>query len=427
MTKYSLSRRSLLSAAGAALLWPVRSHAQDFNPDIIQPAELETLKWAPRTRTIIQKFLEQHQQQSAFDRVGARPYIVVDWDNTAIVGNVQLTLFYYMLEHFSFLLPAYSFRTLFSGHISGEALPAPLLTTDKKPLSLQALSEDLLEDYQTLLAQYSHRPHPLPRNELVQNPALQAFRARMAFFHQALIATQGEESAQRWLVSLAAGQTHASILAVSRAAYERELGQSIGTETWNCPQSRPGKAGAVSVTLSQGLRLTPEMADFFQIIQEYGIDPVICTSSFEESTAAFATSTEYGYNLPRALILGARLSSKKSVLQPSAAPGYPFPYDDGKVTLIRTHFVEKRKKNPLMIIAGEDGSAALLKAFPDTPLCCLINRKQTPSMQVFLKKAVAELKTNSPHFLLQGRDENTGEWRPSAASLYLGETTPSLP
>ncbi|MDN6714313.1 MAG: hypothetical protein L0L41_06825 [Acetobacter sp.] len=81
-----------------------------------------------------------------------------------------------------------------------------------------------------------------------------------------------------------------------------------------------------------------------------------------------------------------------------------------------------------MIFAGESSTANLLKSFPDTPLCCLINRKQSEDMEVFLRDAAQPAPTGTPRRLyLQGRDENTGEWRPHTSSLLLGSTTPTLP
>lgn len=423
-----LTRRSFSLGLAALVTTPAaRAYAHNYDPSDLPPPTLETLKWAPKTRAAIQALLTAHGQYSRSYSPTQRPYVVFDWDETAIVGNVQFTLFHYMLEHFAFLLPAHEFQALLHAHSPNQTLPAPFTTVEGKPLSLHALVQDILEDYRALLARYGHRPHPLPREELLQDPTLLAFRARMAFYHHMLRATHGGEVAQRWLISLAAGQTLTDIVAMARAANEFYLGQSIDTITWRCPTERAGKGGAVAVTVTQSLRLTPEIADLFQIMQEHGIAPVICTSSLEECTAIFATSSEYGYNIPREHIFGARLETRKKVLQPVEAVDHPFPYERGKTAIIKRYMVTKREGPPLMIFAGEDSTADLIKAFPETPLCCLINRKQSDAMMPFLTEA-AEMQTlETPRLVLQGRDENTGEWRPSEASILLGKTTPSLP
>ncbi|MFT9384425.1 MAG: lipoprotein pyruvate-formate lyase [Acetobacter orientalis] len=422
-----LSRRSFSLGLAAMAAAPHMAQAHNYDPSDVPPPTLETLKWAQKTRASLQALMVAHGQYSAHYDHKKRPYIVFDWDETAIVGNVQLTLFHYMLEHFAFLLPAHEFQKLLHSHGAEKLLPLPFTTQDGKRLSLHTLVQDILEDYRALAARYGHRPHPLPRDELQQDPTVLAFKARMAFYHHALTALHGGEIAQRWLVSLAAGHTLTDVVAMSRAANEWYLGQAIGTIKWACPPERAGVGGPVSTTITQALRLTPEISDLFQIMQEHGIDPVICTASLEECTAIFATSTEYGYNIPREHIFGARLEEHHKTLLPLEAANVPFPYEQGKTALIKKYMVSKREGPPLAIIAGEDSTADLIKTFANTPLCCLINRKQSDAMMPFLKEA-AEMRTlDTPRLVLQGRDENTGEWLPTEASIFLGDTMAQLP
>ncbi|MFT8308986.1 lipoprotein pyruvate-formate lyase [Acetobacter malorum] len=423
----SLSRRSFgLGLTGLLAAPRIAQASTPIMTSDVPPPTLEVLKWAPATRAALQSVMDAHGHYSEGYDANQRPYAVFDWDETAIVGNVQETLFHFMLEHFSFLLPAEQFRHLLHVGGSEHPLPAPFKNLAGQPIIFSELIQDILEDYRALAAHYGHMPHPLPREELADDPALQAFRARMALYHQALRAIHGEEVAQRGLIRLLAGQTVQDVVALTRAANESALGQSIERVTWKSPASRPGRTGPLSVTITQALRLTPEMADLFQILQEQGIDPVICTSSLEESVAIFATSAEYGYNLRREHIFGARLTQRKKLYGTTEEANYPFPFGVGKTTILRTHLAH-RKQPPLIIFAGEDSSGHLLSAFPETRLCCLINRKQTADMQPFLQEAVKQRGTATPRLVLQGRDENTGEWRPDEASIFLGETTPSLP
>lgn len=399
-------------------------------PEQMEPSlpELEELKWYPPIREAIQLLANTHGHYSEHYNPASPPYVVMDWNNMAIVGDVQQTLFLYMLEHFCFLMPASTFRTLIHVHASSSPLPAPFFNMAGQPIVFGDLIADIVEDYRALAARYGHMPHPIPREELQNNPAMLAFRARMAFCHQAVSALHGPDAAQQWMIRLVAEQTQTDVIALSRAANEWGLGAGITTQRWTCPAERSGKAGPVQTDITQMLRLTPEMGNLLQILQEHGIDPIICSSALEDMVALFATSAEYGYNLRHEHVFGARLAIRRGVMEPVEAPHYPFPSGVGKTTLIRTHFQDRRKQPPLMIFAGEAGSADLLRSFPDTPLCCLINRTQPEDMSVFLKEAATPPKAGAPRRLyLQGRDENTGEWRPHASSLPLGSTTPTLP
>lgn len=424
-----LHRRTFGLGLTALLAAPAAGRATSI-PDLMDrpPPELEELKWHPPLREAIQALINAHGHYSDTYSGNAPPYVVMDWNNTAIVGDVQQTLFLFMLEHFCFLLPAQKFRSLIHVHASSQPLPAPFANMAGQPVTFPDLVSDIVEDYSALAARYGHMPHPIAREELQDNPAMLAFRARMAFCHQAVAALHGPDAAQQWLIRLVAGQTQTDVITLSRAANEWCLGASISNQRWVCPASRPGKAGPVQADITQMLRLTPEMGNLLQILQEHGIDPIICSSALEDLIALFATSAEYGYNLRHEHVFGARLVERKGVMEPTEVSHYPFPAGVGKTELIRLHFEQKRKQPPLMIFAGESSTANLLKSFPDTPLCCLINRKQSEDMEVFLREAAQPTTAGTPRRLyLQGRDENTGEWRPHTSSLLLGSTTPTLP
>ncbi|MFT9418567.1 lipoprotein pyruvate-formate lyase [Acetobacter sp.] len=424
-----LHRRTFGLGLTALLAAPTAGRATSI-PDPMDrpPPELEDLKWHPPLREAIQALMNAHGHYSDTYNSNAPPYVVMDWNNTAIVGDVQQTLFLFMLEHFCFLLPAQKFRSLIHVYASSQPLPAPFANLAGQPVTFPDLVSDIVEDYSALAARYGHMPHPIAREELQDNPAMLAFRARMAFCHQAVAALHGPDAAQQWLIRLVAGQTQTDVITLSRAANEWCLGASISNQRWVCPASRPGKAGPVQADITQMLRLTPEMGNLLQILQEHGIDPIICSSALEDLIALFATSAEYGYNLRHEHVFGARLVERKGVMEPTEVSHSPFPAGVGKTELIRLHFEQKRKQPPLMIFAGESSTANLLRSFPDTPLCCLINRKQSEDMEVFLREAAQPATAGTPRRLyLQGRDENTGEWRPHTSSLLLGSTTPTLP
>lgn len=424
----TLSRR-LFGLGAASLLAMPRAWAA--TPPEMQerpPPQLDTLKWNPPLHTAIQALVNTHGRYSKTYDPQSRPYVVSDWNNTAIVGDAQQMLFLFMLEHFSFVLPVLDFRQLFHGLAPTGPLPAPFVNLHHQPVLFDALVDDIAEDYATLLGRYGQKPPPLPAEDLDKDPALQGFRARMAFCHQALTATRGPEVAQRWMISLLAGQHDTEVSTLSRATNEWGLGAAIATRNWRCPTDRPGKAGPVAASVTQMLRLTAEMANLFQILLEHGIDPVICSSAMEDVIALFASSAEYGYTVRHDDVFGARLAEKKHIMQPVEAPHTPLPFGENKVALIRKHFQDKRKRPPLMLFVGEDSSADLLTTYTATPLCCLINHKQTAAMQPFMReasRAIAPGKTR--RLYLQGRDENTGEWRPHSSSILLGDSTPSLP
>ena len=155
----SLSRRRFgLCCAGmgiSALAGPPIVARATSIPELMErePPMLETLKWAPHVHKAIQNVINANGQYSSTYNPQRRPYVVVDWNNTAIVGDAQETLFLYMLEHFSFLMRADEFRHLIHVHAFAHPLPAPFVNMAGQPVSFPVLVDDLIEDLKGFIEQ----------------------------------------------------------------------------------------------------------------------------------------------------------------------------------------------------------------------------------------------------------------------------------
>ena len=67
----------------------------------------------------------------------------------------------------------------------------------------------------------------------------------------------------------------------------------------------------------------------------------------------------------------------------------------------------------------------MMQDFEATQKVLIINRLRSPSSDIgkFSQQAVQGYGQANPKFLLQGRDANTGQFRPSMASLSYGAQT----
>ncbi|AHI25067.1 hypothetical protein H845_1122 [Komagataeibacter xylinus E25] len=408
-----LSRRTMLAAGIAAGISPSLPARADGCAPVLAP-----LKWAPRTRRVIERLIAAHGNTAPGYDPARRPYAVFDWDNTCIAGDCEESLLHYMANHFAFAMSAETFARATARDVPAHMFSGPFRTVDGRNIPFRDLHADLCADY-ALLSARSMPPAPT-------DPVLLSLRSKLVFAYDAINATCHGDIACRWIIRLLAGHDTGGLAALARASNTWHLAQGMGQETWNTPATRAGRAGIVARPIQTGLRLTPEIADLQSALRRAGIDVYVCSASLENVVAVFATDPDYGYGLPRQNIMGVRMDWPDGRLGLDAAPHWPVTYRAGKVRAIRQTLAGPRGYGPLLVCGDSDGDYAMLSEFPDTRLGLVVNRLSSGPIGTIASRAVAQLSVSQPRFVLQGRDENTGEWRPSEQSIPMGSRLPAL-
>lgn len=118
------------------------------------------------------------------------------------------------------------------------------------------------------------------------------------------------------------------------------------------------------------------------------------------------------------------LALRKIRVQPAA--DWPLTYGAGKVDAIRRRLVQERGHGPILVCGDSSGDTAMQTAFPDTRLSLIINRLADGTEGALSQRAANEMTSPTPRFILQGRDDNTGEWCPSEETIAFGSRTSRL-
>ncbi|MBV1834484.1 haloacid dehalogenase-like hydrolase [Novacetimonas pomaceti] len=378
---------------------------------------LAPLKWAPRTRRVMENLIAAHGSASPAYDPARPPYAVFDWDNTCITGDCEETLLHYTASRFLFAMPVETFAQATARDVPHRTFSA-FRTVDGHDVRFADLHADLCADYATL-ATRGGTPAP-------DDPALLSLRSKLVYAYDAISATCDGEVACRWIIRLLAGYDATGLAALARASNTWHLGQAIRRETWITPATRPGRAGIIARPVRMGLRLSPEIADLQSVLRAAGIEVYVCSASLEEVVAVFATDPDYGYDLPRANVLGVRMQWPDGRLGLGAAPHWPVTYHAGKVRAIRQALARRHGRGPLLVCGDSSGDYDMLTAFPDTRLGLIINRLSSGPIGTLAARAVAQMSSDQPRFVLQGRDGNTGEWRPSEQTIPLGHDVAQL-
>ncbi|MBA4791336.1 MAG: haloacid dehalogenase-like hydrolase [Rhizobiales bacterium] len=430
-----MRRRDLITAALAApiaapLALPAllrQARAEPVEPlDSLLSPTLPPLKINPALRTRLLTLMRAHGRGNADFDPARRPYAVFDWDNTSIMNDCEETLFLTLIDRFAFRLPPVELaQALRSGAPEGP-FAAAYRNAAGAPVSFADLAADIEADYAALAAAYGLPAPPEKRADLAKDERLQSLRAKLFFLYNALTDTFGDRVGDAWMVGLLAGGTVEELQALARLNNDETLGRAMAELTFTSPRARPGKAGVVSQTHLDGLRLTPEIACIQHALMAAGIDVFVVSASCEEVVKVFACDPRYGYNLPEANVYGIRMQRRDGRMDWRPAQNWPITWGPGKVDAIRRTFVDARGFGPLAVFGDSDGDFNMLSEFPDTELGVIVNRVKGGGIGELSRKAAAQMGSPAPRFMLQGRNEATGEWRPSAATLKLGEEAEML-
>ncbi len=325
---------------------------------------------------------------------------VFDWDNTVIFGDIGEAVFRYQVENLLFRLNPEEFQLLIPEEINGVRV-----LEGELEIRLSDIQQDILEDY--------NRIYPfIIGNDLSSVYKLleyQDFTVKLILFYDLLKETPGLESryAYEWVVGFLKGFSGDEVRSIAKRVFTKEVNKSIQTQMM--VSADMGKLGPISHTIREGLRIQDEMLDLIQVMRNRGFDIYIITSSQEYIVQGLAESFRYGISNNH--VLGIRLEEHDGVLSSYTINNkeYPIPFRHGKVEVIQKYLPSE----PLFVAGDTNTDYEMLSRFSDTKLRLIINRNHEGEIKSLYERSYKD----PQHYLLQGRDENTGKFRPHRETL----------
>lgn len=409
-------------------------------------------KWAPNTLAAIGNLIKKNTGEK-----GA--YAVFDWDNTCIYPDTEENLFIYQIENLAFKMTPDEFMYAFTHYTDTnreDNLPIPTdnfvsayTNVDGKPININMIAEDCYEDYKFFWENYKgmnpNAANNLTLDQIRETDQFKDFKAKIWFAYSALYDSFAINVSYTWIMYVMfPGFTSPEIRDLVCKASDWGLARESKKVYFDSPKSLPGKAGAVSNTnagnyFRNAMRLTPEMGALIETLENNNIPVHISTASLQDIIDAVATNPKYGYNLPEGRVLGMRLkkdTNGKFIAQYDTSGGYTINSVDGKTVNINKVLVTKYNANPLMIAGDSDGDyymmtelsglngVAMANKHKPLQLVLIINRLKGGNIGALCKIGADQLsgKAAGPTVVvLQGRDENTGNWIPTEKNLKLGK------
>ncbi|MFJ9531516.1 HAD family hydrolase [Herbaspirillum sp. NPDC101396] len=415
--------RALASAAGVAMVGaPLAAQAKTVKT----PVGLDRAKWAPRNRAMVEQMIAAYGNTSRGYKSGKKPYAVFDWDNTSIMNDCEEALLMHQINTLSFKLTPAEFSAIIRQNVPPGPFTADFKNAAGKVVDLDSICADLDADYAFLHANYKGFAGGKSLEEISATSEFLDFRAKLYYLYEAVNDTHGVNVGYPWVIYFFANMTVAEVSALAEASNDAALGAALTKVKYTSPADRPGKAGVVSVGHFHGIRLCTEIGGMMDTFRDHGIDIYVCTASLEDVVAVFATNPKYGYNVARENIIGLRLERDGSTYKNAYLKNWPLTWGPGKTVAIKSELVAAKGYGPIFVAGDSDGDYDMLRDFTDTRYGLIVNRMKNGKIGELSKLAAAQITAGQPRFLLQGRQESTGNWLPVETSIKYGKTTPLL-
>ncbi|MEO6917534.1 MAG: HAD family hydrolase [Collimonas sp.] len=387
---------------------------------------LDRAKWSPRNREQLQALLARNGSSSAGYNPKRRPYAVFDWDNTSIMNDTEEALLMYQINTLSFKLTPKELGAIIRQNVPAGPFAADYKNAAGQSVELEAICSDIDGDYQYLYDNCEKLKGDKTLDEIRDTVQFQDFRAKLYYLYEAVNETYGVNVGYPWVIYFFTNMSVAEVQTLAEASNDHNLGLGLVKTKYTSPAAQPGKAGIVSVTHFHGIRLCTEIATLMDALQQSGIDVYVSSASLEDVVAVFAATPKYGYNVKREHVLGLRLESANGVFVNQYKTGWPLNWGPGKSEVIKKELVASKGYGPIFVAGDSDGDYDMLRDFSDTQLGMIVNRMKKGKIGDLSKLAAEQIPAQSPRFLMQGRNELTGNWMPAEASIKYGKTGETL-
>jgi phosphoserine phosphatase len=383
-------------------------------------------KWAPNTYKSMQKLIDENGVKSPAYNSAKKPYVVFDWDNTAIMNDTEEALYMYQIENLAFKLTPEEMGALVRKNVPEGPFVKDYNNAAGQPVTVDDIATDIVNSYRFIYDNYIGFKGLMSFEDIKKTAEYQDFRAKMWYAYDAIGETHGTKVSYTWVLFFFKNMTTAEVQALAEKSNDYALGQAIKKDKWVSSASLPGKAGVVGVSRTTGLRITEEIADLMATFRDNGIEVFVCTASLADVVAVFAGNPKYGYRVPAANVIGMELDKVNDVYQDSYKKGWVQTAEGGKTVAIKQVLADKRG-DPLFIAGDSNGDWNMMVDFKGIKRILVVNRlKGGKKIGALSAEAAATIGKPNARVLLQGRNENTGLWMPTEYMLKIGRDTEAL-
>ncbi|MDD0816047.1 haloacid dehalogenase-like hydrolase [Curvibacter sp. HBC28] len=416
-------RLAPLSAAFAVSSLAVFSSGCANTPATPALQPLAAGQWDSFNRQQIDQLIARLGRGSAGYNPAKPPYVVFDWDNTSVFLDIEEAALIYQLENLRFGATPEQLEVALRRNIPSTPFKPANNNAAGQAVHIDSIVPDILDSYRWLYRHYSGFQGTQSLAEVRRNPHYQAFVTKVRYLYEAIGDTFDHDTAYPWVTYLFAGMTEAQVRQLTVDTVKWQQTQPVEKVKWSTPAELPGRAGLVSVSWKNGLRLVPEMQDLYARFKAAGFDIWVCSASFVDVIKEISSNPAFGYHVKEGNVLAMELErDAQGRIQPEYRRGYDQTQGPGKTRSIQRFLVSRYGYGPSFIAGDSEGDQNMMADFADTQKVLIVNRLRDPKSAIgqFSAQAVQQYGQPSTRYLLQGRDDNSGRFVPSQLHTPLG-------
>jgi len=379
--------------------------------------------WDPFNKGKLEMFMATYGKGSPGYNPERPPYAVFDWDNTMVFLDVAEATLIYQLENLRFAMTPEQMDKALHMEVPKSDFITEYNNAAGHPVNIDLIVADAVESYAWIYANYQGLKGNQSLSAVKMTPQYLNFITKVRYMYSAISDTFDTSIAYPWVLYVFTGMTEQQVRQLTRESIDWQMTQPIKKVTWTSPASLPGKAGVVSVAWKNGLRLLPEMQDLFRAFRDAGMDVWVCTASFVDLIKEISSNPAYGYHNPADHVLGMELERDgNGIIQTEFRKGYAHTLGKGKTQAIRQFLLPKYGYGPFFVAGDSEGDINMMQDFADTQLIMIINRLKGKDISIMSKKAVETYGNPDARILLQGRNDNTGEFVKSQSFIKYDDS-----
>lgn len=390
-------------------------------------SKLSKLNWAPDTNKSLQSLIDSNGKHSKNYNLKNKPYAVFDWDNTSILNDTGEAFYMYQLQNLEFKMTPEELSKVIRKNIPKTNFDKDFNNKSGKSVNIDLIGEDIDSDYSYIYKHYKNFKGTKDLKAIKSTPQYKDFLCKMWYLYKAIGDSFSADVSYPWVTYMCSNMTKNEVMKLAEKSNDFALKDTLEKRTLTSPENLPGKAGVVSISYKSGIRTLKEQQNLYKTLRDNGIDVYICSASFVDIVRCFSSNPKYNYNIPEDHVLGMELEkTKEGKILPIYRKGYDQTQGEGKAKNIKRFLVKKYNHGPILIGGDSSGDVAMMTSFKDTQKVLIVNRAKGDKLGELSKEAASSIGKKDAKYLLQGRDENKGSFRPSEKSIFLGKTEEKL-
>jgi phosphoserine phosphatase len=394
----------------------------------VEPPEGKQLiqgNWDQFNRVQLNKMLAQYGNEGPNYDAAKKPYVVFDWDNTSVFLDIQEAVLIYQLQNLLFNMTPAQMNAAIRMGLDKKDFVKDYNNAAGQPVNIDKIAPDIVAGYTWLYQNYKGLKGKKSLEEVKSSPQYQDFTTKVRYLYEAISDTFDHAVAYPWVLYLLTGLTEAQVRDMTAKTVDWQLAQPIESVKWTSPSGLPGKAGVVSVSWKNGLRLVPEMQDLYKKLRDNGFDVWVCSASFVDVIKEISSNPKFGYNNSDKNVIAMELErDRNGRIMTAFRKGYDQTQGPGKTKALQRFVVAKYGYGPIFIAGDSEGDQNMMNDFDTIKTVLIVNRLRNPKNPIgqFSKTAVDTYGKPDAKYLLQGRDDNKGVFVPSQLHFKLGST-----